>query len=277
MYSTLINNEIGLPPDYDVHAHPPPEAEIEFVPNLSQIEAEAELLANICTGTPSPLPPSPGTNSTDCYAEWDPSPSPMLTAQNLPPTSQLRGPQEPPALTFTNTHGAQISIWCPTPHPPGPPTQPTEALQQREASPGRDWDQWSSLRVLFQNGHHIAQQTTTVLETHQKTHDVFIVLEPWYGRLRAMGPDTQFTVAAQGTHVGSPGGSQESNDRHNYDQLPIVLDVLDSEALQKNPQEYADTLPARNRRPPQHDPDGRWLYGTQSHPNWTLLETQINA
>ena len=59
-----------------------------------------------------------------------------------------------------------------------------------------------------------------------------------------MGPDTQFAAAAQGTQVGSPGGSLENDDRNNYDQLPSVLDVLDSEALLRNPQEYVDTLPA---------------------------------
>ena len=62
-----------------------------------------------------------------------------------------------------------------------------------------------------------------------------------------MGPDTQFAAAARGTRVGSPGGSPENDDRNNYDQLPPVLDVLDSEALLRNPQEYVDTLPARNR------------------------------
>ena len=220
MYSTLINNEIGLPPDYDVHAHPPPEAEIEFVPNLSQIEAEAELLANICTGTPSPLPPSPGTNSTDCYAEWDPSPSPAQEAQYAAPIRQSGGHQEPPILTFTNMHGTQVSIQCPI---PGPPTEHPEPATHQTTSQGRDQDQRSSLHVLFQNVHHISQQTTTVLETHQKTHDIFVVLEPWYGRLRAMGPDTQFAMAAWGTQVGSPDGSYEDDDCHNYDQLPTVL------------------------------------------------------
>ena len=92
-----------------------------------------------------------------------------------------------------------------------------------------------------------------------------------------MGPDTQFAAVAQGTQVSSPGNPKEDNDRHSYNQLPTVLDVLDSEALQKNPQEYVDTLPTRNRRPPKHDPNGCFLYGTQSHPNWMLLETQVDV
>ena len=57
MYSTSINDENGLTPNNDIYAHSPLEAEIEFIPNLSQLEVEAELLSNICTGTPSPPPP----------------------------------------------------------------------------------------------------------------------------------------------------------------------------------------------------------------------------
>ena len=244
MYSTSTNNENGLIPDHLTHTHPPQEVVIEFIPNLSQIEAETELLGNIRTGTPSPPPQSLDTNDTNRYAEWDPSPSPAQDIQNMPTIMQLPGPQESPALTFTNAHGARVSIRLPTPHPSVPSEQQPAAPPQQEASPERNRDQRSSLRVLFQNIHHISQQTTTVLETHQKTHDVFIALEPWYGRLRAMGPDTQFAAAAQGTQVGSPGGSLENDDRNNYDQLPSVLDVLDSEALLRNPQEYVDTLPA---------------------------------
>ena len=196
MYSTPNNDVNGLFPECVMHAHPLQEAEVEFIPNLSQLEAEVQLLGNIRTGTPSPPPCPPTESNTDCYAEWDPSPSPEQEVWDAPLTSQQPGPQEPPTLTFINDHSAWISIRCPIPQPPDPPTEHPNALPQREASPGGDQDQQSSLHVLFQNMHHISQQTTTVLEAHQKTHDVFIVLEPWYGRLRAMGPDTQFTAVA---------------------------------------------------------------------------------
>ena len=118
MYSTVVNDENGLTPDCVMHAHSPQEAEIEFIPNLSQIEAEAELLCNIRTGTPSPPPRSLNINYADRYAEWDPSPSPVHEVHNAPPAMQPQGLHEPPALTFTNAHGAQVSIWHPTPPRP---------------------------------------------------------------------------------------------------------------------------------------------------------------
>ena len=138
MYSTSINDETGLTPDHVTHAHSPQEAEIEFIPNLSQIEAEAELLGNICTGTPSPPPRPLNAGYANRYAEWDPSPSPIQEAQNAMPLSQPGGPQEPPTLTFTNAQGAWISIRGPTPCPLDPPMEyPTASLHQK-ASPGKD-------------------------------------------------------------------------------------------------------------------------------------------
>ena len=120
MYSTSIINENRLSPDHLTHMNSPQEAVIELLPNLSQIEAEMALLCNIRTGTPSPPPRSPGTNNTDQYAEWDPSPSPAREVRNATTTMQPPGPQEPPALTFTNAHGTRVSIRLPTPRPPQP-------------------------------------------------------------------------------------------------------------------------------------------------------------
>ncbi|KAI1787686.1 hypothetical protein LXA43DRAFT_839120, partial [Ganoderma leucocontextum] len=80
-----------------------------------------------------------------------------------------------------------------------------------------------SLWIVYQNVHHMSHQMTMLLERYQSTHDVVIVTEPWYGTIRAMGPDTKL------------------------------------------------------RRKAPHDPKGNHLYGTQSHPNWTLLETEHDA
>lgn len=198
--------------------------------------------------------------------------------------TQQWGPLNPPTLTFRNNHSAQIVIWGPTSQPspafPGNAELPHgHHMVKPPSKASSDYQQGNrtSLCILFQNVHHIVQQTTTILEAHQKTHDVFVILELWYGRLRAMGPDTQFVVATQGTQVGSPGCSPENHDRNHHDQLPMVLDILDSKALQRNPQEYADALPTCNWCTPQHDPNSHFLYGTQSHPNWVLLETQVDA
>ena len=97
-----------------------------------------------------------------------------------------------------------------------------------------------------------------LLEFYQGHHVIFI-LEPWYGRLRAMGPDNRRAQAPPANRVGSPGRSLSP--------------------LQSSDTDDALTYDAEAERFRIHNPNptGRFLYGTQSHPNWTLLETQRDA
>ncbi|PIL30328.1 hypothetical protein GSI_07512 [Ganoderma sinense ZZ0214-1] len=169
-------------------------------------------------------------------------------AQFFHSSSQLHpDPRRSVMLTFTNDQGAQVRLLGPT--PPNATPDPRNL-----PPPPKRGDNPSSLRVLFQNVHHISHQTTMLLELYNKSHDVICVTEPWYGRLRAMGPDNRHAQAPPPNRVGSPPPPSSP---------PEDGEIIDFDA--------------ERHRLANPDPTGRYLYGTQSHPNWTLLETQRDA
>ncbi|KAI1785250.1 hypothetical protein LXA43DRAFT_1066091 [Ganoderma leucocontextum] len=149
----------------------------------------------------------------------------------------------------------------------------------------------------------MSHQTTMLLEHYQSTHNVVIVTEPWYGTIRAMGPDTKFAHAPKDRRVASPSPPYDPSPPPTPEPTsPAIREVIPTSQpdadtdIRTNmfapvhitssdvPPPAGDTdnhdaaPPAkwlRRKAPP--DPKGNHLYGTQSHPNWTLLETERDA
>ncbi|PIL34384.1 hypothetical protein GSI_03159 [Ganoderma sinense ZZ0214-1] len=194
----------------------------------------SDLYADFDPSPPLPPPPPPlGEELSpreDDFSLYEATPDRLTPDRDCPP--ETRASSSPTnttlrvMLTFTNDQGAQVRLLGPT--PPNATPDPRNL-----PPPPKRGDNPSSLRVLFQNVHHISHQTTMLLELYNKSHDVIC-------------PPTQ--PCGQPPPPSSP---------------PEDGEIIDFDA--------------ERHRLANPDPTGRYLYGTQSHPNWTLLETQRDA